>query len=73
MIELVGWLDNPCRLSFLVSLACLHPIWRIFRRAGLSPWPALLVFVPVFGLAIVGSILAFRPWPNVPPRKPKQR
>ncbi|HLG86294.1 MAG TPA: hypothetical protein VKZ79_03755 [Alphaproteobacteria bacterium] len=73
MNELVAWLDDPWRLSFIVSLACLHPLWRIFRRAGLSPWPALLVFVPVFGLTIVGSVLAFRRWPNVAPRKPKQR
>ncbi len=64
------WLQDPWILSFLVSLASLHPLWRIFRRAGLAPWPALLIFVPIFGFPIVGSFLAFKPWPAVPPRLP---
>ena len=73
MNDPANWLADPWTVSFLVSLASLHPLWRIFRRAGLSPWPTFLVFVPVFGLPIVGSVLAFRRWPNVPPRKPERR
>jgi hypothetical protein len=66
------WLDDPWIMSFLISLASLHPLWRIFRRAGLSPWPSLLIFIPVLGFPAVGSVLAFRPWPDVAPRRPQK-
>jgi len=68
----LNWLGNPWAINLVVSLASLHPLWRIFRRAGLPPWPALLVFVPVFGWAVVGSFLAFQHWPNVPPRQTRK-
>ncbi len=69
---MMDWLLDPWALNFLVSLASLHPIWRIFRRAGLPPWPALLIFVPIAGWIAVGSFLAFQRWPNVAPRTPKK-
>lgn len=68
MSDAAPWLGNPWVLNFLVSLATLHPLWRIFRRAGLSPWPSLLVFVPILGFPAVGSFLAFQRWPNIPAR-----
>jgi hypothetical protein len=46
---------------------------RIFRRAGLPPWPVLFLVIPVFGFAVVGSILAFTRWPKVAPRKREKR
>ena len=73
MIDSVDWLLDPWAINFLVSLASLHPLWRIFRRAGLAPWPALLILVPVFGFPIVGSVLAFRHWPDIVPRGPGKR
>ena len=65
-------LDYALAINLLVSLASLHPLWRIFRRAGLAPWPSLLIFVPIAGWPIVGSFLAFQRWPNIPPRRPKK-
>jgi hypothetical protein len=64
---------DPWTVNFLVSLATLHPLWRIFRRGGLSPWPALLVLIPVFGFPAVGSVLAFQRWPNIAPRQPAKK
>ena len=71
MTDLAGWLADPWVMNLLVSLATLHPLWRIFRRAGLSPWPALLVFIPIVGFPAVGSVLAFKRWPDVAPRRPQ--
>jgi hypothetical protein len=64
--------NNPLLVNVLVGLAALYPLFRIFRRAGLPPWPALLVLIPVVGLPAVGSVLAFQRWPSVPPRKPRK-
>lgn len=72
MTDLGAALGDPWIVNFLVSLASLHPLWRIFRRAGLSPWPSLFIFIPVFGWAIVGSCLAIPNWPKVAPRKKKK-
>jgi hypothetical protein len=63
----------PLAVNMLVSLASLHPLWRIFRRAGLNPLPSLFIFVPILGWAAVGSLLAFQRWPNVPPRRSGKR
>ena len=46
------------------ALLCLYPLWRIFSRAGLSPWWSLLVLIPGLGFWLVGGLLAFKPWPN---------
>lgn len=42
------------------------PLWRIFRRAGLTPALSLFVFVPWLGLLIVLGLLALRDWPAHP-------
>ncbi|MDB5396796.1 MAG: hypothetical protein JWM91_4302 [Rhodospirillales bacterium] len=55
-------------IHFLVAALAAWPLIRIFRRAGLSPWPVVLVLIPIFGIAIVGSMLAFKRWPLVAPR-----
>jgi hypothetical protein len=60
-------------IHFAVAFVCAYPLYRIFRRAGLSPWPVIFLAVPVFGFAVVGSILAFTRWPLVAPRKPVKR
>jgi hypothetical protein len=61
-------------VHFLVAALAAWPLLRIFRRAGLKVWPIAFLVVPIFGFAIIGSILAFKPWPNVAPRVvPKPR
>jgi len=59
----------------------LFLLWRIFNKAGLSPWLSLLVLVP-FGPIVVLCVLAFADWkvmpapvaqlypPNYPPPPP---
>lgn len=37
------------------------PIWRILKKAGLSPWWSLLLPTGIGYLVILG-VLAFRPW-----------
>ncbi len=60
-------------IHLLVAALAAYPLYRIFRRAGLNPWPVAFVLVPVFGFAVVGSVLAFKRWPLVAPRKPRKR
>jgi hypothetical protein len=59
-------------VHFVVAALAAWPLLRIFRRAGLKPWPVAFLVVPIFGFAVVGSILAFKPWPNVAPRVAKK-
>ena len=73
MIMQPGWLDDPWMLNLLVGALALYPLFRIFRRAGLSPWPSVLVLVPIIGWPLVGSLLAFPRWPAVAPRRKKAR
>jgi hypothetical protein len=67
-----AWIDDPLTMNLLVGILALYPLFRIFRRAGLAPWPTLLVLIPVVGWPVVGSVLAFRRWPSVAPRNPKK-
>ncbi|HEX7728350.1 MAG TPA: hypothetical protein VF392_04880 [Terracidiphilus sp.] len=50
-------------IIILVVIAILmFPCWMICKKAGLSPWLALLCIVPSFGLIILLYILAFVDW-----------
>ena len=55
-------------IHFALAAIAAWPLYRIFRRAGLAPWPVAFLAVPIFGFAIVGSYLAFQRWPNIAPR-----
>jgi hypothetical protein len=49
----------------VVVLLCVIPLWKIYRKAGLSPWILLLWFVPVAGPLlglIVLYIAAYSKW-----------
>lgn len=50
--------------SAIVGMMIAIPAVFIYKKAGLNPWWAALVFVPVFGLLIIFLQLAFQPWPN---------
>jgi hypothetical protein len=50
-------------MIILIYVAVLViPFWQIFKKAGHSPWLALLMLVPVLNLAAL-YFLAFAPWP----------
>ena len=48
----------------IVGMMILIPTILIYKRAGLNPAWATLVFLPGFGLLIMFLQLAFTPWPN---------
>lgn len=48
----------------IVGLMILIPTILIYKKAGLNPAWAALVFLPGFGLLIIFLQLAFTPWPN---------
>ena len=41
------------------------PLWKIFSKAGFSPWWVLMLFIPPFGVGplLVILFLSFRKWP----------
>lgn len=51
-------------LIFLLVVAIqVIPFWKIFPRAGWSPWLSLLMVVPLLNLVML-YILAFKSWPT---------
>ncbi len=65
-------LSNPYLLYWLFAAFSLLPLWRLFRRAGLKPYPALTVFIPLLGFAVALSCLGFPRWPAVPVKVKKK-
>jgi hypothetical protein len=51
--------------GLVVMLAVLLPYWFIFKKAGFSPWLALLMVVPLANIVML-YVLAFAPWNVVP-------
>jgi hypothetical protein len=49
----------------LVSILVLIPYWFIFKKAGFSPFLALLMFVPLINIVML-YFLAFARWNVVP-------
>lgn len=41
------------------------PFWMIFKKAGFTPWFALLLFIPLANIIIL-YVLAFSQWKVVP-------
>lgn len=55
-------MNDTSLIQFLVILVLTWvPLWRILKKAGLSPWWSLLLPTVVGYLAIL-AVLAFRPW-----------
>ena len=64
-----AFLQSPTGQHILFVVVTLPALWIIYRRAGLAPWGALLVVVPVIGfLASLAALVAQR-WPNAPARR----
>lgn len=51
-------------LAVIIVIAIqIVPFWKIFPRAGWSPWMSLLMVVPLVNLILL-YVLAFKQWPN---------
>jgi hypothetical protein len=49
----------------LISIVVLIPYWFIFKKAGFSPFLALLMFLPLINIVVL-YFLAFARWNVVP-------
>jgi hypothetical protein len=52
-------------LGLIFSVVMVIPYWFIFKKAGFSPWLAILMFVPLANIIIV-YVVAFSEWKVVP-------
>jgi uncharacterized membrane protein YhaH (DUF805 family) len=58
-------------IIILVSIAIVMvPCWFILKKAGFSPWLALLCIIPTLGTLILLYVLAFAEWKVVPAPPP---
>ena len=54
---------GPTELLILTPmLLAIFPFWKIFRKAGFSPWLSLLFGIPVFNIGLL-FYLGFAEWP----------
>lgn len=49
----------------IASIVMVIPYWQIFKKAGFTPWLALLMFVPLANIIIL-YVVAFSQWRVVP-------
>jgi hypothetical protein len=49
-------------IILIYLLAVVTPFWKIFKKAGYSPWLSLLILVPLVNLVMI-YFLAFASWP----------
>ena len=49
----------------VMTIVVLIPYWFIFKKAGFSPWLALLMFLPLINIVTL-YVLAFSRWNVVP-------
>ena len=52
--------------SLIFALVVIYPLLRIYRRAGMPWWPAMVVFIPIIGPPITAYLLAISRWPSHP-------
>ena len=63
-------MDHKAALYQIIFILCsLWPGYVICRRAGIHPLWILTLCVPLFGLVLFSSALAFTRWSNVAPRQ----
>jgi uncharacterized membrane protein YhaH (DUF805 family) len=51
-------------IIILFVLVVLIPYWRIFSKAGFSPWLSLLMLVPLANIVML-YFLGFSDWPSL--------
>jgi uncharacterized membrane protein YhaH (DUF805 family) len=54
---------------FVLIPVTIIPYWVIFKKAGFSPWFALLEVIPVVGIVVL-FVVAFSQWKVTPTLKP---
>jgi hypothetical protein len=47
----------------VITFVVIIPFWRIFKKAGFSPWLSLLMLIPIANLFAL-YYLAFARWPE---------
>ena len=52
-------------LCLVASVVAVIPYWFIFKKAGFSPWLAVLMFVPLANIIIL-YVIAFSEWKVAP-------
>jgi len=52
-------------LGLIATVVLVIPYWFIFKKAGFSPWLAVLMFVPLANIIIL-YVVALSPWKVVP-------
>jgi hypothetical protein len=63
--------ENPIWQYYISVMLVMAPAVRIFRRAGLPAWPALLLLAPWIGHLLCIAFLAFKRWPTLPAKVAK--
>ena len=72
MADMIAYrMADPLMQYYLYALLALYPALRIFKRAGLAPTGAFLLFLPWIGFMAVAVKLAFGKWTRVAPLKQK--
>ncbi len=51
--------------GIIANVILVIPFWFIFKKAGFSPWLAVLMFVPLANIIIL-YVIAFSQWKVVP-------
>jgi heme/copper-type cytochrome/quinol oxidase subunit 2 len=58
-------------IFWIVAVAIVMiPCWFILRKAGFTPWLALLCIIPSLGTLVLLYVLAFAEWKVVPALQP---
>lgn len=63
--HLAAFLIPMMFIGLIASVVLVIPYWFIFKKAGFSPWLAILMFVPLANIIIL-YVIAFSPWKVVP-------
>lgn len=67
MRRMVGFFLILIPVIIVVSIAIVMiPCWFILKKAGFSPWLALLCIMPSLGTLVLLYVLAFAEWKVVP-------
>jgi len=69
-MAIIGEIELLLILGIIIIFAAILviPYWRIFGKAGFSPWLGLLMFVPLVNVGML-YFLGFSEWPSLKEKK----